>query len=151
MGTSLSEVYDVFMMTITDYRLTDLFNSSQPDFENYLQAWLKFAISDFTVCDQSLTFDNITNEFLVDLTDENKIMLSKLMTRYWLQKSVNDVTQFNLHVTDRDFKVASESQNLREKVAYLNVVKEDCSQKLQDYGFRKVPWEDWFNQEYKGV
>lgn len=151
MATSLSEVYDVFMMTITDYRLTDLFNLSQPDFENYLQSWLKFSILDFSVCDQSLLFDNTTNQFFVDLTDENKIILSKLMTKYWLQKAVNDVTQFNLHVTDRDFKVASESQNLREKVAYLNVVKEDCSQLLQDYGYRKIPWTDWFNQEYRGI
>jgi hypothetical protein len=151
MGTSLSEVYDVFMMTITDYRLIDLFNSSQQDFENYLQAWLKFAISDFGICDQSLEFDSTTNEFLVTLKDENKIILSKLMTKYWLQKAVNDVTQFNLHVTDRDFKVASEAQNLREKVAYLNVVKEDCSQRLQDYGYKRVPWSDWFNQEYQGV
>ncbi len=151
MGTSQSEVYDIFMMTITDYRLIDLFNSSELDFENYLQAWLKFAISDFTVCDQSLIFDDITKEFSVNLTDENKIVLSKLMVKYWLQKAVNDVTQFNLHVTDRDFKMASESQNLREKVAYLNVVKEDCSQLLQDYGFRKNSWSDWYNQEFKGV
>lgn len=58
MGTSLSEVYDVFMMTITDYRLIDLFNTSVPDFENYLQSWLDFAIVDFKVCDQNLNYDD---------------------------------------------------------------------------------------------
>jgi len=152
MGTSLSEVYDIFMMTVTDYRLIDLFNSSQPDFENYLQAWLEFSITDFKkICDQDLNFNDVTKEFPDVLTRENKVMLSKLMTKYWLQKAVNDVTQFNLHVTDRDFKVASEAQNLREKVAYLNIVKEDCSQSLQDYGFERVDWTEWYNQEFAGV
>lgn len=151
-NTTLSEVYDLFMMTVTDYRLIDLFNSSQEDFENYLQAWLEFSITDFqSVCDQSLDYDSGTKEFTVELSRDNKNILARLMTRYWLQKAVNDVTQFNLHVTDRDFKVASESQNLREKVAALNVLKEDCSQLMQDYAFQKVNWEDWRNQDFTGV
>jgi hypothetical protein len=151
MSTSLSEVYDFFMMTVTDYRLTDLFNTSVPDFENYLQAWLDYAIVDFFVCDQDLNYDASTNEFPVDLSRENKVILATLMMRYWLQKAVNDVTQFNLHVTDRDFKVASEAQNLREKTNHLNIVKEQCSQLLQDYAYRRNNWANWYNQEYMGV
>jgi len=68
--------------------------------------------------------------------------------KFWLQKAVNDITQMNLHVQDRDFKVASEAQNLREKVAALNVVKEQCSQLLNDYSFKRVDWEDWRNQNF---
>lgn len=152
MGTSLSEVYDIFMMTVTDYRLIDLFNSSQPDFENYLQAWLEYSINDFEdICDQDLNFDDTTKEFPDTLSRENKIILAKLMMKYWLQKAVNDVTQFNLHVTDRDFKIASEAQNLREKVNYLNVVKEECSQLLQNYGYKRADWENWYLQNFTGV
>jgi hypothetical protein len=151
MGTSLSEVYDVFMMTVTDYRLIDLFNTSVPDFENYLQAWLDFSIVDFYVCDQDLNYDNTTKEFSADLSRDNKVILATLMMKYWLQKAVNDITQFNLHVTDRDFKIASESQNLREKANHLNLVKEQCSQLLQDYGYRKVDWDDWYAQQFQGV
>jgi|WetSurSiteA1Bulk_404760.scaffolds.fasta_scaffold00043_8 hypothetical protein len=152
MGTSLNEVYDVFMMTVTDYRLIDLFNESQEDFENYLQAWLRYAINDFKkTCDQSLIFDYTTKSFSVDLSEENKIALATLMMKWWLQKEVNNVTQFNLHITDRDFKMASEAANLKEKTNYLNVVKEQCSQMLIDYGYEKNAWSDWFNQEYEGV
>jgi hypothetical protein len=151
MATSLSEVYDFFMMTVTDYRLIDLFNTSVPDFENYLQKWLDFAIVDFFVCDQDLNYDNTTNEFPADLSRENKVVLATIMMRYWLQKAVNDVTQFNLHVTDRDFKIASESQNLREKTNHLNIVKEECSQLLQDYAYRKNDWTDWYNGEFEGA
>jgi hypothetical protein len=148
MGTPLSEVFDLFMMTVTDYRLLALFNSSEPDFENYLQAWLEFAIVDFNGCDQDLDFSDTTKEFPVILSRENKIVLATLMMKFWLQKAVNDITQMNLHVQDRDFKVASEAQNLREKVAALNVVKEQCSQLLNDYSFKRVDWEDWQNQNF---
>lgn len=150
MGTSLSEVYDVFMMTITDYRLIDLFNTSVPDFENYLQSWLDFAIVDFKVCDQNLNYDDTINEFPADLSRDNKVVLATLMMRYWLQKAVNDVTQFNLHITDRDFKIASEAQNLREKVNHLNIVKEQCSQLLQEYAYNKNSWVNWYAQDYGG-
>ena len=150
MNTSLSEVYDFFMMTVTDYRLIDLFNTSVPDFENYLQAWLDFAIVDFKVCDQDLDYDDATNEFSGNLSRDNKVVLSTLMMKYWLQKAVNDITQMNLHITDRDFKVASEAQNLREKVNHLNIVKEQCSQLLQDYGYNRNNWVNWYAQDYGG-
>ena len=144
MATSVNEVYDLFMQTITDYRLTDLFNTSESDFENFLQAWLEFAIVDFKVCNQDLNFDDSTKEFPVVLSRENKIVLATLMMKYWLQKNVNDITQMNLHVTDRDFKIASEAMNLREKIAAFNSVKEQCSQLLQDYAYNKVDWADWY-------
>jgi hypothetical protein len=145
-NTALSEVYDLFMMTVTDYRLLQLFEASEPDFENYLQAWLEFAIVDFSACDQDLDFDDTTKEFPVVLSRENKVVLATLMMKYWLQKAVNDITQMNLHVQDRDFKIASEAANLREKVAALNVVKEQCSQLLNDYSYKRVDWTDWQNQ-----
>jgi hypothetical protein len=151
MGTQLREIYDLFMMKITDYRLIDLFTTSELDFENYLQAWLIFSIHDFSVCDQSLLYDEVTNEFYVVLTQQNKVMLSSLMVKHWMEKSVQDITQFQLHITDRDFKMASEAQNLREKAAWLNIIKEECSQMLIDYGYKRVEWADWYNQDFSGL
>lgn len=152
MPTQLSEVYDLFMQTVTDYRLINLFNVSTEDFETYLEAWLKFAIFDFNICDQDLNYNDETKEFDVTLHSYNKIVLAKLMMKYWLKKAVNDITQMNLHVADRDFKVASEAANLREKSTYLNIVTEECSQMLIDYGYRKnTDWSSWYNQSYEGV
>jgi len=149
MGTSLSEVYDLFMQTVTDYRLTDLYTSSTTDFENYLESFIEFAISDFeNVCDQSLDYNTTTKEFPDTLSRANKTILATLMTRYWLQKNVNDITQMNLHVTDRDFKIASEAQNLREKTNALNVLKEACSQLLNDYAYKRNNWSDWNSQVF---
>jgi len=149
MATTSSEVYDLFLQTITDYRLIDLFNLSETDFENYLEAWLLFAINEFTMCTQSLAYSEGT--FTETLTTETMLILATLMMRYWLQKNVNDITQMNLHVTDRDFKTASEALNLREKVAHLNVVKEQCSQMLNNYEFKNLDWDSWWNQDFEGV
>lgn len=151
MATTSREVYDLFMMTVQDYRLVDLYNNSEEDFDTYLEAWLLYAINDFTVCNQALEFDVSTDTFSVELNLQNKLILAKLMMKYWLQREVNNITQMNLHITDRDFKIASEAQNLREKVKYLNVVKEDCSQMLNDYGYGHNSWDDWFNQSFKGA
>lgn len=151
MATSLSEVYDLFMLTVTDYRLNHLFDSSEEDFETYLQAWLEFAIADFHMCDQDLNFDNTTKTFSDTLTRENKVILATLMNKYWAQKLVNDVTQLNLHITDRDFKVASEAMNLREKAIYLNNIKETCSQMLVDYAYRHNDWAGWLEQDFFGA
>jgi hypothetical protein len=151
MATTLSEVYDLFMLTVTDYRLNHLFDASQYEFENYLQAWLEFAITEFHICNQDLNFDNDTKTFPDTLTRENKVILATLMMKYWLQKNVNDITQMNLHVTDRDFRVASEAMNLREKAIYLNHVKETCSQMLSDYGYKHNDWDSWLEQDFLGV
>jgi hypothetical protein len=150
-NTTLSEIYDLFMQTVTDYRLNELFELSQGDFENYVNAWLQFAITDFYVCDQDLNYDEYTQEFPETLSRDNKVILATLMMKFWMQKNVNDITQMNLHITDKDFKTASEAQNIREKVAQLNVVKEQCSQLLQDYSYRRVDWDTWFNAAGVGV
>lgn len=148
MSTSINEVFDLFMQTVTDYRLTNLFNTSESDFENYLQSWLEYSIVDFYVCDQDLNFDNTTKEFPVVLSRENKIVLATLMMKHWLRKDVNDITQFRLHITDRDFKVASEAMNLREKSIHLNHIQEQCSQLLQDYSYQRVDWASWNSQNF---
>lgn len=149
-NTPLSEIYDLFMTQVTDYRLIDLYNASEEDFENYLQSWLEHAIVDFYVCDQSLEYDDTTKEFPAELSRRNKIILATLMMKHWMLKSVNDVTQFNLHITDRDFKVASEAMNLKEKSIHLNHIKEQCSQLLQDYSYQNVDWNSWNNQAFGG-
>ncbi len=151
MATTLSEVYDLFMLTITDYRLNHLFDASEEDFENYVEAWLKFAIVEFNMCDQDLNYDEVEKTFTDTLTLANKVILAKLMMKYWMQKNVNDITQMNLHVTDRDFKIASESMNLREKASRLRDVQEECSQLLIDYAYKRNDWTGWLDQDFFGV
>jgi len=150
MGTTFSEIYDRFMMLCQDYRLITLFQTSKEDFETYLFAWLENAIFDFSACNQGLSFDTLTNTFDETLTLDNILILANLMIKFWMMKNVLDITQMNLHVVDRDFKVFSEAQNLKEKQAALNMQTERCSQMLIDYSYRtsNMDWSNWLNQNF---
>ena len=150
MTTHAREIYDLFLQQVSDYRLEVLFETSEEDFENFLEAWLIFSYSEFSNLDIDFDFDTDTGVFSRKLNLQEKSILATLMMRYWLQKLVNDVTQINLHIADRDFRVASEAMNLREKTVYLNTVKEQCSQMLSDYSYRKNDWESWNNQNFGG-
>ncbi len=143
-GTTFGEVYDLFMQYITDYKLVALYNASVTDFETYLSAWLKSAITDFKNCNQSLTY--ATGEFTVTLTEENIKILALLMKKYWLAKEIENVNQMNLHVQDKDFKTFAESNNLKEKRETLESDIEKLSQTLVDYGLGNATlWENFYN------
>lgn len=145
MTTPFSDVYSQFLSLVKDYRLTALYNLSPThiEFENYCESWLMFAIRDFNVCDQSLTFSG-TN-FTTTLTLKNILMLAQLLKKYWLEKEINDITQMNLHILDKDFKIFSEAQNMTAKQAKYNDEKEEISQLLVDYALKySTNWADWY-------
>jgi hypothetical protein len=143
MATSFSTIYDQFMMFVTDYKLINLYNSSVPNFETYLQGFLIPAITDFKNCDQSLSY--ATSSFTETLTEKNVKILALLMKRYWLTKEIDDIKQMNLHVTDKDFKIFAESNNMLAKQKRLVLEQEELSQVLVDYGLDVVDWSAWFN------
>lgn len=147
MGSAFSEIFDLFMVQIKDWRLQSLYESSKLDFEVYLSGFLMLSIPQFElVCNQDLSYNEETKSFTETLTSDNKVILSKLMVEKWLEKEVQDVNQMNLHLQDRDFKVYSESQNLREKSLHLDKTKEYNSQSITVYSYNKsTDWANWFS------
>ena len=145
--TSFSEIYDFFMTTIDDYRLVNLFNTSESDFQTYLSAWLLQSIPEFTNCDQSLSYTG-TN-FDATLTQKNINILVLLMKKKWFEKELENILQMTNFVQDRDFKMYSQANNMKEKRERLITLQEEVSQKLVEYGLRNsVDWASWFNGEY---
>jgi hypothetical protein len=143
--TTYQEVYDIFLTGITDYKIDKLYDAGTTLFENYLQGFLIKAIPNFTNCVQDL--DSVSSStptsFMVTLTRLEKGILSDLMTYEWFMKEVNDVTQFNLTLSDTDFKHFSEAQNLKEKQEKADRMREMAEQKMTVYGLKNVPWADW--------
>lgn len=145
-GTSFSSIFDLFMVQIKDWRLQSLFESSTLDFEIYLSGFLVLAIPIFNECNQDLSYDIDTRIFTENLNNDNQTTLSRLMVEKWLEKEVQDVNQMNLHLQDRDFKVYSESQNLKEKSLHLDKVKEYNSQFITNYSYNKnTDWANWYS------
>jgi len=142
-GTTFTEVFDFFMTTISDYKLITLFNASQTDFNTYLSGWLIQAIPEFVNCDQSLAYTNM--EFTQTLSQKNINILSLLLKKLWLEKEIDNILQMNNLVQDKDFKTFSQGQNMLAKQSRYNMLKEEVSQKLTEYGLNYgVSWADWF-------
>jgi hypothetical protein len=137
------------LMQLTDYRLIDLFNASETDFNTYLMGFMILALTDFPNCNQNLNDrDDTSQTFNFDLNQDNQNILSKLMIVHWLGKEVRDVLQMRLSITDRDFKHFAESNNLNAKQNSLNILREETDQLLKTYGLRNTNWSAWASQNF---
>jgi len=151
MGTHASDVFDLFMILQTDYKLLALYqNSGTAGLNNYLEAWLLLSINEFdSICTQSLVYDTETQTFSETLTNENKMMLCQIMVKYWLLKNVQDILQMNLNIQDHDFKTFSQSENLSAKQKMYAAKREEVSQLLNDYAYKHNNWVNWESQIYR--
>jgi hypothetical protein len=152
MGTNSSAINDLFTMLVNDYRLDALYQTSGFEaFTTYLEGWLLFSINDFKeYCTQDLTYNTTTQAFAEDLTIEHQLILARIMTKYWLQKLVQDVLQMNNSIQDHDFKTYSQAQNLKEKRDLLAQKEEEISLILQQYGYKHNDWDSWNLQIFGG-
>lgn len=149
MATDATEVFDLFMTLVSDYRLDTIYQTSgSPGLNTYLEGWLLQSITEFSICTQSLVYDKTTQTFSETLTQENINILSQIMVKYWLQKTVQDVLQMNNNINDHDFKQFSQAANLKEKRDYYNMKREEVSQILQDYGYKNNNWSNWRSGVY---
>ena len=153
LGTSLSEVVDLFMTRVNDYRLNTVYQTSGSFiFTQYVEPWVLDSIGDFEVCTQSLAYTptsgSVEGYFTEDLTTEHKSILSRLMLKYWMNKTVQDVLQMNNAITDHDYKTFSQAQNLKAKQDYYNSLKEELSQVLVDYAYKNNSWSEWRSQTF---
>ena len=144
--TPFSDIYDLFLVMVTDYKLDKLYSQSEADFLTYLKGFLMLAIPKFTNCKQSLAYNS--DNFTSNLTIVEKNILAELMTIQWLSKEINDVTQFNLSLNDTDFKRYAEANNLREKSEYSDRLREKVNQDMTDYGLITIDWNAWGSGNY---
>jgi hypothetical protein len=142
-GTTFSQIFDMFMMTVKDSRLVDLYNQSTTNFEIYLTPWLNSSIAEFYNCDQSLA--NSSSTFTETLTQKNIDMLVSLMKKHWFEREIDDVNQMKLHLqNNKEFKSYSEAQNLDAKLRRYREMKEEISQNLVNYSLANDEmWTDW--------
>jgi hypothetical protein len=139
--TKYSEIYELFLSAIQDYRINKLYSQSVENAENYMKPFLIRAIINFSKCKKDLENRDDENQlFNETLTTEEKVILSNLMIVEWLTKEVNDILQMRLHLQDTDFKVYSSAQNLREKRELLTTMKEMVDKQIVQYSYNNFDW-----------
>ena len=137
MSTPFTNVFDMFLTLIDDYRLITLFQVSPENFTTYLTGWLIPSIDDFkSVCDQDLSYNLTTKYFTNTLTSENISVLTKIMKKYWMNRLVDDVSQIQAKI-QTDFSTYSEAQNYKTKQDRYIEMKEEVSIILNQYSYDK--------------
>lgn len=148
--TSYSEVFDLFLVSVQDYKIDRLYSATPTAFENYLTGFLIKAIPRFDNCAQDLEDrDDTSKTFNITLTTTEKVILSNWMVYEWLQKNIQDIRQMNLHLNDTDFKHYSEQENLKGKMNHSHSIREIISQDMTSYELKNVDWTSWASGVYE--
>jgi len=145
MGTSFNTIYDRALMVIDDYHLNELAQTNTTSFIKFWQGILMLSVPLFIQCENDLTYDVAEESFNSTLTEMEINILSEIMVLNWFEGKTNIVSQFELKLTNREFKTYSESANLKEKRNYLNRLREKYRQDIEDYQLSPENFESIFN------
>lgn len=134
MPTSFDKIIDVALLTVNDYKFLKLYNQSQEGFQKWCDGFLLAAIPNFFQCRQSLDFDLEQRQFVNELTFTEISILADFWIIAWLDREIQDSTQIqNKLQISSAFTQHSPAQNLKEKVALSNTLREKVYQKIVDY------------------
>ena len=142
----------VYTTLFTDYKLDNLVQVDEQAFYNFLGGFLVNSIDMFDGCLSDLSFHKETetinkdNELITvtnyvfnnELTSKEIYILSLGVALGWYKKQLDDVTQFRLHLSNKDFKSYSEQQNLQRRLERLGAMEEDFSEEVQKYQLTNI-------------
>lgn len=137
----------VYTTLFTDYKLDKLIQVDEQAFYDFLGGFLVNAVDYFDGCLNDLSYhaveDTIEKDgelitvinyvFDNELTSKEIYILSLGVALGWYKKQLDDVTQFKLHLSNKDFKSYSEQQNLQRRLERLGAMEEDFSEEIQKY------------------
>ena len=148
MRTTFKDILDRAYTTLfTDYKLDELAKIDEQAFYDFLGGMLVNACDIFDGCLSDLSYHieqttEIKNDEIVtvnnyvfdnDLTSKEQYLLALGVALFWYRKQLDDVTQFRLHLSNKDFKAHSEQQNLQRRLERLGAMEEDFSEEVQKY------------------
>lgn len=140
MGTKFSEIIDLGLIAIKDYKIDKLYIQNEDSFNKYCDGFLIKAIPNFTVCKQSLAYNvNYTTipqvrEFVNELSIYEKDILADYWVIEWFKRETQVASRINGALQNSgSFKSHSEAQNLKAKESYLDGLRVKASQKCNEY------------------
>lgn len=150
--TSFDSIYRIFLNSIQDYRIANLFEKQLEAAQDLLDTWLLTATVEFHLRAKYILFDGETLEdsfdeekrtFTVKLPLAIQVILSKLVSLEWLRFNSRDITQMNLKPNDLDFKTFSEERNITAKLSQENTHREEIYRLIDDYVVGQIDWDTW--------
>ena len=133
MGTPFSEIIDMAMIGIRDYKLDTIYEDDPTVFESIMIGFLLKSVPKFTGCKQSLAYDLTHSTFNSTLDIIEIDILADLVGMTWYTAEVQDVLEFKETLRDSDCNRYSTGQNLKTRQDYLEMMKENYNQHIIDY------------------
>lgn len=134
MGTEFDTIEDLALTIVSDYKINKLYVKDESAFKTYCDGFLISAIPNFMQCNQDLSYDLVSRSFNNNLTFLEISILADFWAISWLAKEIQDATQIDLKLsTSGGFETHSEAQNLKEKTAWADRLRERVYQKITDY------------------
>ena len=161
--TAFTDIYDRALVTMQDYTLDKLAETNYDAFLLFMKSLLKSGIPFFNCCLNSLEFEDIEeteidengNEvqvintyFVAYLTNKEQSILAMCLVYEWFKRDVNDARQYRQKLSTRDFKTESSYQSLQKRSEYLDKMKEQIVQEIQNY---QVDNMDSLYEKYGGL
>lgn len=141
--TKFRDVIDRATTLWRDYRLDKLYQTDETQYYTFLEGLVLNSIDMFDGCLTDLSYEEITETvgietitqfaFTTTLSSKEIYILALGVMIAWMTNNNNDITQMNLHMSSRDFKMYAESSNLKEKQNTLNRMREDYTRNVSDY------------------
>lgn len=133
MATPFDAVIDIALVTVDDYKLGKLMNQSQEGFKTYVDGFLLSAIPNFTRTVRPITYNETAREFTIDLNNLEISILADLWVIEWFDREINNSAylQNKLQISSA-FTTHSPAQSLKEKVVYVDGLREKVQQKMTD-------------------
>lgn len=133
MATPFQDVYDFFLSKISDYSFINL---TEEELEAVLESYLKKAITRFKKCRQDLNDrDDTLKMFNIDLTDEEKNILSHLMIVEYLTPQLLVAELLRQTLNTREFRLYSQANHIKEVKELRDKINEECEQMMVDYTY----------------
>lgn len=159
--TSFESLYDIFMTTITDYRLDNLYVVKEEAFYEYLKGFLVkgilevedkiFSSLDYEV--QQIDIGTASEPIIVnryfftaDLMPKEKLILVQMMAIYWYEKNTEDIVAISGRLGTRDAKDNNSQSDLKTKNARIKELRSDCYATIKDLQYDNLDSLPYWNE-----
>lgn len=143
--TYLTDVYSSFLDGISDYTFVSIL---QEELEEILFGFFKKARAKFYRCKQSLElFEDVDDiQYFgkkeedgsitdVELIEFELMILAHLMTVEYMKQQVLSSEVIKQSLSDKDFKIYSQANQLRELNLLYRLVQKECGKMITEYGY----------------
>lgn len=136
MATLFEEVYNIFLMKVTDY---SFLKTTEMELEDDFQKYLRSACVNFRQCETDLfrNFNTVDKQFDVDLNQYEIEILATLMVIEYLTPHIVSTENLKQLIGNREFKFYSQANLLSELQKLRKMFRLEATQLIGEYTYAR--------------